>query len=170
MLNEIKHDVTLKVGDKKLYAHQDVLRAQSQVFEAMLSHDIMKKNHVIIEVYDCDPRAMEQFLTYMYSGEVETQDQTDMLNLFYIANKYDVEHLKEKCCDLIKKLLSLTNIYEVIQFAVNHSNSRLLDCATEYFGNNALDILHSMEWQFFLKSSPEVANKLLIKYFEKSKT
>lgn len=90
MLEGLDHDLILKVGDKELRAHRDVLRARSQVLKSMLSCDMKEKHSGIIDIPDCDPLAMEQFLSYVYSGKVETLDQTNMLNLYYIADKYDM--------------------------------------------------------------------------------
>lgn len=167
LLDGLDHNLILKVGDKELRAHRDILRIRSRVFESMLTHDMMENNSGVIDIPDCDPQAMEQFLTYVYSGKVDTLDQSNMLGLYYIADKYESERLKEECCNFIKKSLTPTNFCNVIQLALNHSDSSLLDYATEYFLSNVLDILHTVEWQHFLKNNSTVANELFIKSHKK---
>lgn len=163
------HDLILKVGNKELLAHQAILSSRSPVFESMLNHDMKEKNSGIIEVPDCDPEAMKLFLSYIYTGRVETLDEIHMLGLYYIADKYDMQRLKKICHNFIKKSLLHTNICEVIHLAMNHSDSELLQYATEYFIENALDITVTVEWQSFLKENPTVGNELIVKAFRKLK-
>lgn len=128
-----------------------------------------EKNSGVIDVPDCDPQAMELFLSYVYCGEVEDLDQSNMLGLYYISDKYDMQGLKDDCCKFIKKSLSTTNICDVIQMAMNHSDSDLLEYATEYFMENTLDIMVTVEWQSFLLKNSTLGNELLIKSFRKVK-
>lgn len=170
LLDGMNYDLILKIGDTELRAHRDILRARSRVFQSMLDHDMKEKNSGVIDVPDCDPQAMELFLSYVYCGRVEALDQNSMFGLYYVADKYEMQGLKDYCCEFIKKSLSTTNICDVIQLALNHSDSNLLEYATEYFMNNALNILRTVEWQSFLRDNSTVGNELLIKSFEKLKT
>lgn len=170
LLDGKNHDLILKIGDIELRTHRDILRARSRVFQSMLDHDMKEKKSGVIDIPDCDPQAMELFLSYVYCGRVETLDQSNMLGLYYVADKYEMHGLKVDCCEFIKTSLSTTNICDVIQLALNHSDSDLLEYATEYFMKNALDIFRTVEWQSFLKDNSTVGNELLIKSFEKLKT
>ena len=169
LLEGKNHDLVIKIGDKELKAHRDILRARSRVFESMLNHNMSEKNSGVIEVADCDQQAMEQFLSYVYCGKVETLDQSNMLDLYYIADKYDMKCLKEGCNDFIKKSLSITNVCEVLQLAMNHRDNGSLESASAYFVDHVLDIMRTAEWQSFLKDNSTVGNELLIKAFEKLK-
>ena len=169
LFNGLNHDLILKVGGKEIKAHRDVLRARSQVFMSMLDHDMKEKNSGIIDIPDCDAEAMEQFLYYIYTGKIDSLDQSNMLKLYYIADKYDMKGLKRKCCAFIKKSLSNVNVFEVIQLALNHSDTDLLEHATEHFIDNTQDIMLTVEWQIFMKDNTTVANELLLKSFAKLK-
>ena len=163
------HDLILKVDDREFRVHKNVLKARSRVFKSMLSYDMVEKNNGVVNIPDCDQQSMEQFLIYVYSGKVESIDQSNMIGLYYISDKYEMKDLKEECSNFIKKSLCTTNVCEVIQLAMNHSDSHLLDSATKYFTNDMLDILRTVEWQIFLKNNSTVANELLIKSCEKKK-
>lgn len=163
------HNLTFNVKGKNFLAHQDILRARSEVFCSMLSHDMQEKKSDVIEVPDCDPQAFEQLLCYVYTGKTETLDENNMFGLYYAADKYNLAHLKEKCGELIKKSLSLTNVCEAIALASKHSDEELLNCAINYFTNNADDIFPTVEWQLFLKENSTIANELIIKSFKKLK-
>lgn len=157
------HDFILKVGDKVFPVHRDILRVRSPVFESMLSHDMKENNSGVIDVPDCEPRAMEQLLLYVYCGKIEKLDESNVAALYYAADKYDMEDVKEECSHFMKKSLSPTNVCEIIQLALSHSDSSLLDFTTEYFCSNSHRILRTLEWQYFLKDNCTIANELLIK-------
>lgn len=137
--------------------------ARSQVFEAMLTHDMTEKNKGVIDVPDCNPQAMEQFLLYIYSGKVETLNHDNVFGLYYAADKYQMIPLKKECSEFIKQSLSGSVICNVIQLALKHSDTDLLDCATEYFVNHVNEILPTVEWMSFMKSNMVAANELFIK-------
>lgn len=113
----------------------------------MLSHDMAEKRSGIIDIPDCDPESIEQFLSYAYCGKVERLDHRNMFQLYYIADKYEIQGLKGECQSFIVQSLSPTNICEVTQLAVNHNDSSLLDESTEYFMDNAVDIFHAVFYE-----------------------
>lgn len=157
------HNLTFSVGNKKFRAHQDILRARSEVFRSMLSHDMVEKNSGVVDVPDCDPRAFEQFLFYIYTGKIETIDENNVFDLYYLADKYMRAHLKEECSKFIMKSLSVTNVCNAIECATKHSDATLLDSAMIYFFCYVDNILVTEEWKLFMAENPTVANELFIK-------
>lgn len=167
LLNGEDHDLVLRVKDKEFRAHQTILRARSPVFESMLSHDMIEKNSGLVDIPDCDPGAFQQFLLYVYGGEVEKLDSGNVLALYYVADKYDKEHLKELCRQFMKESLTPANVSDVIQLAMDHSDADLLECATEYFVKHVRAVLRTVEWQSFSKRNNTQANELFIKAADK---
>lgn len=133
----------------------------------MFSHDMLEKKSGVINVPDCDPEAFEQLLCYIYTGKVETLDATNMFSLYYAADKYNLADLRENCCKIIKKSLTVANVCNALELASKHSDERLLDSAMSYFFNNVDDILPTIEWQLFMKENSTVANELFIKSLKK---
>lgn len=169
LLEGENHDLILKVGNTEFRAHRDILRARSKVFQSMLNHDTIEKNSGIVDVPDCDPQAMELFLSYIYCGKVETLNESNMFGLYYMADKYEMLALKEECSEFIKKSLSTTNTCKAIQLALSHNDSNLLKFATGYFESNMTDIMRTDDWQYFLKNNFTLGNELVIKCVEKHK-
>lgn len=156
-----KHDLTLRVGNKDFQVHQEILMARCKVFEAMLTHDMIEKRNGIIDLPDCEPKAIEQFLTYVYSGKVEKIDEENAYGLYYVADKYSIEYVKEKCKDFIIKSFSPLKICEVFDLAKKHSDEKLLKRATGYFLRHIHDIVFTEEWESFANSDPDFTNGLL---------
>lgn len=167
LLNGKDHNVTFNVKDKRFRAHQDILRARSEVFCSMLTHDMIEKNSGVIDVPDCDPVAFEQLLCYVYTGRVEILDESNVFSLYYVADKYHIPHLKEECCNFITNFLTVTNIRRALDLALKHSDATLLESVSNYFFNNLDDILTTAEWELFMKEDPMQANGLLIKTLQK---
>lgn len=166
LLNGRNHDLVLKVKGEELRAHQDILRVRSPVLESMLDHDMIEKTRGVVEIPDCDPAAFRQFLLYLYSGEVEALDADNMLSVYYIADKYDMGHLKEVCREFAKRSLTYASVSDVIQLALTHSDTLLLEHATEFFVKEMRFVLPTVEWQSFVKRNPTQANELFIKATE----
>lgn len=162
-------DIIVRVGDRNFSAHRNILMARSPVFQCMLSHDMLEKNSGVINVQDCDPQAMEQFLLYIYCGEIENLDESNMLGLYYAADKYEMWSLKDECCEFIKKSVSPENICNILPLAIDHDDSDLLEHVIEYFCKNSQNILHTAEWKSFTKSYFETASELLFEFIEKLK-
>ena len=169
LVNGKDYNVTFDVKGEEFRSHQDILRARSEVFHRMLSHDMLEKNKGIIEVLDCDPHAFGLFLHYVYTGEVKTLDEHTALDLYYIADKYNMPHLKEKCSEFIKKSLSVTNVCYAIHLALEHNDTSLLDTVTRFFNNNVDPITSTVEWQTFIKEHPTQVSELIVKSVTKSK-
>lgn len=112
---------------------------------------------------------MELFLSYVYCGKCEALQGNNMLQLYYTDDKYEMTGLKNKCYNFIKRSFSSANFCDVSQLAMNHSDAGLFDFATDYFSNNILDILQTVELQTFLKYNSTVANKLFIKSYKNKK-
>ena len=137
LLNGEDHNVTFSLQEKKIRAHQDILRARSEVFRSMLTHDMVEKNCGAINVPDCDPQAFEQLILYIYTGKVEKLDENIMCGLYYAADKYNIPLLKGVCSKFIKKSFSIANVCEAVELASKHSDEDLLSSAVNYFCNNA---------------------------------
>lgn len=167
LLNGQDHNLTFNVKDNMFRAHQDIMRARSEVFCSMLTHDMVGKHSGVIDVPDCEPLVFEQLLCYVYTGRVEILDENNVFSLYYAADKYHLVHLKEECCDFIKSSLTVTNMRGALELALKHGDSSLLESVSTYFFNNLDDILTSAEWELFLKENPTAANELLIKSVKK---
>jgi hypothetical protein len=90
-------DVTFAVdGGKNLYAHKFILAARSPVF-AQQFLNISTTERGLINMEHVEPSVMEQFLNFIYTGELETQPNKQLLTL---AQAYGVQTLVDlsNCC------------------------------------------------------------------------
>ena len=69
MNNEEFSDITLIIGDKKIYAHRVVLASRSKFFEAMFSHEY-KEAQGEITLQDISYELFIVLLEYIYSDQI----------------------------------------------------------------------------------------------------
>lgn len=169
LLNGQDYNVIFNVGDKQFRAHQDILRARSEVFRSILNQDMLKNNSEVVNVPDCDPENFQQILTYIYTGQVDTVHSNNIFDLYCAADKYRLADLKDESCKFIMKCLTVTNVCKALELATRYFNANFLDYVSNYFINNIDDILPTVEWQLFMKENSTAANELFIKSRKKVK-
>lgn len=156
-------DFVLKVGSREFNVHKMVLVARSPVFSSLFQHVLDEKNTHIIEIPDCNPESFEVFLHYLYFGSVELLSPRNVCNVYYAADKYRVDDLKEQCVRFMKINLSPETICDIISLSIHHRESKLQKAAITFFNKNLKEIVKTKQWQKYLAENPTQANKLLNK-------
>lgn len=156
-------DLTLKVDDREFKVHRNVLIVRSPVFASMLQHDTKENATGVVDIPDCSVKAFEVFLSYIYSGSVDTISSENVFDLYYAADKYQINDLKYECVEFMESNLSIENFCVVMTLSLQHSESYLLKKATEFFCDNVKIIIKTVQWQNYVKEYPVQANELYIK-------
>ena len=135
--NDLLSDVSLVVrassieGEPKkskmaIPAHKFVLSMCSPVFFAIFSGEMVERSDSV-ELPDCAYEGVLEMLRYMYSGWVEL-NESNVMEVFYVAKKYMVNSLADECVRLLrKKLLNLANVFCVLQHAQQCDEKILVD-------------------------------------------
>lgn len=89
--NEIGTDFEITVGKKIFPVHRFILAARSPVFEAQLFNN-EKKEEIYLEI---DAACMEQFLKFLYTGELEVAISNPKLK--ELASTYQIKSLESIC-------------------------------------------------------------------------
>lgn len=154
-------DLTLKVGDQQLQVHKAVLGARSVVFAAMVEHDMAERRSGVVDIVDSDPNDLRDFLLHLYSGTVEERrPETDVLQLYRLADKYCVENLKAEYLHVMRSNLSVRTFCDVAQLALQHDETELLRCVIDFFSRNLREVTLSYEWYTFVRENPDVSSEL----------
>ena len=105
--NPTMSDIKFTCGESKekyFYAHKFVLAASSPVFYAMFYGDLAEKNSVI-HLPDTDEESLEAFLRFLYTEENPATLEL-ALKMIYLAKKYMIVALAERCWELVDIELS----------------------------------------------------------------
>ena len=142
--------------DKKVFpSHQNVLAARSSVFKAMLQAEMKEKQSKKIVIEDCNPRTVAQMLKFMYTGDISLDDMEDLTtDLLRVADKYQLDGLKEMCEEKICSNLSIENSIESLVLGDSHNESKLKKMALDLIAMNMKKIVDTDLYKDLLAQRP----------------
>jgi len=150
--NELLSDVKFVAGSlnsesgrrEVISAHKFVLSISSPVFLAMF-HGNMAETSNFIELPVCDYESLLEFFRYLYSDEVKLSG-TNVLQVLYLANKYMVPSLADKCTEYLQNSLDVANVFSVLPLAQKCEKEELVEHCWDVIDKNTEDIVRSDEF------------------------
>ncbi|XP_041372640.1 BTB/POZ domain-containing protein 2-like [Gigantopelta aegis] len=138
----ILSDVTFIVGEnrKRIQAHRLILSLRSCVFMAMLNGPLSEQDD--IEIPDIESDIFEQALKFLYTDDVNI-DGNNIIRLFYVSKKYQIEYLKEKCLTYVDTSLTSQDVSAMMEDAHVYLEQDLMQKALEYSWENGYAVLKS---------------------------
>ena len=106
-------------------AHKFVLSISSPVFEAMFYGELAETRDSI-ELPDCEYESLLELFRYMYSDEVNLSG-SNVMGVLYLAKKYMVPSLAEKCTEYLQKNLDPSNVFSILPSAQKYEEKNLVD-------------------------------------------
>ncbi|KAJ4762152.1 BTB/POZ domain-containing protein [Rhynchospora pubera] len=140
-----------------------VLRSRSPVFKAMLATDMEESRTGVIKIPDASPKVLESFVSYLYTAET-TLDEDIARDLLILADKYQVDHLKEFCERYMTSNVTYDNAIVSYAFAHLHNAKLLQDAARSLIIEN-IDMGTLMEREDY-KELSEQDPHLIVKLYE----
>ena len=136
-------DDSLELDSKKckmvIPAHKLVLAIGSPVFYAMFYGELADKSDSI-NVPDCEYESLLELFRFLYSDEVDlTAD--NVMQVLYLAKKYIVPALVDKCIEYLGENLDGSNVFSVMDCAQTYDETRLLEqcwCALDKYAEEAV--------------------------------
>jgi len=128
LLSDVKFVVPASTGEseskKVIPAHKFVLAISSPVFYAMF-HGQMAEAGDSIELPDCEYESLLEMFRYLYSDKVNLSGSNAM-QVLYLANKYMVPSLAEKCTYYLRRNLKASNVFCILPQAQKLENRDLM--------------------------------------------
>jgi len=106
-------------------AHKFVLSIGSPVFEAMFYGELAETRDSI-ELPDCEYESLFELFRYMYSDEVNLSG-SNVMGVLYLAKKYIVPTLVEKCTNYLQENLDPSNVFNILPTAEKYEEKNLVD-------------------------------------------
>ncbi|XP_078379156.1 BTB/POZ domain-containing protein 6-like isoform X2 [Oculina patagonica] len=104
--------------------HKFLLSISSPVFFAMFCGEMAEtKEH--IDLPDCEYEGMLELLRYIYTDEV-CLNGNNVMQVLYLAEKYMIPCLTDKCAEYLGKNLDFSNVLCVLKHAQQFENKNLL--------------------------------------------
>ncbi|KAH9403207.1 hypothetical protein TYRP_015085 [Tyrophagus putrescentiae] len=149
-------DFTVVVGDEKpqqrIPVHRERLAACSLVFAAMFCHEGTKEaQERQVEIPDVRAEVFKDFLQFVYTG-VRPKCGRLTTELLILADKYQVEELKENCEEYLSATLSLSTVIPRLKVAALHGAAVLKESCLAFIAKNLVYLVNSSEWEELCKS------------------
>lgn len=147
LLSDVKFvaGVELSGGSPRIIsAHKFVLSISSPVFLAMF-YGKMAETSDLIQLPDSDYESLLEFFRFLYSDEVKLSGD-NVMQLLYLANKYMVPSLTEKCTEYLQNNLDQTNVLSILPHAQTFEEEELVELCWEQVEKNTDYIVNSEEF------------------------
>ena len=128
-LSDVKFVVANSNGESEskqvIPAHKFILAIGSPVFEAMFYGELAE-NRDTIELPDCDYESLLELFRYLYSDEVKLSG-SNVMGVLYLAKKYIVPSLTDKCVEYLKGKVDPSNVFSVLPSSLKYEEKALED-------------------------------------------
>lgn len=148
-------DVELRCDGQTFKAHKVVLAARSPVFDAMFTVPCSEslKPVALVEIEEADPMALKAFINFLYTSTIEEKDMELTPDLLVLANRYDVDSLKQRCTAALTGNLSVENAAQVLGIADSSGANDLKEQVLRFVSQNAIAVVETND---FKQLSPEL--------------
>ena len=99
-------------SQKSIPAHKFVLAISSTVFYAMFYGE-MAETAGTVQLPDCDYESLLEMFRYLYSDDVKLSG-SNVMQVLYLAKKYMVPSLADKCTKYLRKHLEASNVFSIL--------------------------------------------------------
>ena len=161
LLSDVKFVVPASTGEseskKMIPAHKFVLAISSPVFYAMF-YGQMAETKDSIELPDCEYESLLEMFRYLYSDKVNLSG-SNVMQVLYLANKYMVPSLAEKCTDYLRRNLKASNVFCILPHAQKFEDKDLEDRCWEVIDKQTEEAVTSEEFVSVERSLVETVVK-----------
>ncbi len=156
-------DVKFKfTNGEEIGAHAAILSSASSVFATMFQTDFVESKTRIVDIADIDMDFFKEMLTYIYTGKAPNMKKKNFARSVYeVADKYDIESLKDVCEDLLVTQLSNNNAMELLVWAQFHSLPNLIENTVQFIARNSQELCSQPAWLDFVKDHPQLWVKIM---------
>ena len=131
-------------------AHKFVLSIGSPVFEAMFCGELAETKDTI-QLPDCDYESLLELFRYLYSDEVNLHG-SNVMGVLYLAKKYIVPSLADKCKDYLQDNLDPSNVFTILPTAQKYEEENLVDQCWKVIESQTEEVLKSDGFEMIEKT------------------
>ena len=138
--HELLCDVTIHSRDSEHLAHRVVLAAASNYFRTLFLSDFMEAQSGVIKLKDIGSDLMADLLEHIYSGSIDI-NEANGLELFCIADRFEVIGLKKSCEDFLLKTIDKSNCLNILRLGQSVNEGSLEKTAFGFIVENFQDFI-----------------------------
>lgn len=137
LLNENKLiDCILKVGDRSIPCHRLIMAACSPYFrELYFSEDGKESSQKEVVLENLDPNIMEVIVNYMYSAEIDINDD-NVQDILTVANRFQIPSVFTVSVNYLQKRLNKKSCLAIYRLGLMLNCARLAMTARDYVADH----------------------------------
>ena len=141
--NELMSDVSFTCGESRrmFHAHKYVLATSSAVFFAMFYGELPPKEFPI-RIEDAEEESFKEFLRFLYTDDCKITTE-NAIGVLYLAKKYLISSLAEKCCKILEASIKPENVFAVLEQAIQFDEKELEEKSWDIISKNTQECLNS---------------------------
>ena len=141
--NELMSDLSFTCGESRrvFHAHKYVLATSSAVFFAMFYGEI-PPNEFPIRIEDTEEESFKEFLRFLYTDDCKITAE-NAIGVLYLAKKYLISSLAEKCCEILEASIKPENVFAVLEQAIKFDEKELEEKSWNIISNKTQECLNS---------------------------
>ena len=141
--NELMSDVSFTCGESRriFHSHKYVLATSSAVFFAMFYGEI-PPNEFPICIEDAEEESFKEFLRFLYIDDCKITAE-NAIGVLYLAKKYLISSLAEKCCEILEESIKPENVFDVLEQAVAFDEKELEEKSWDIVAKKTQECLNS---------------------------
>ena len=141
--NELMSDVSFTCGESRrvFHAHKYVLATSSAVFFAMFYGEIPPKEFPI-HIEDGKEESFKEFLRFLYTDDCKFTAE-NAIGVLYLAKKYLISSLAEKCCEILEANIRPENGFVVLEQAIKFDEKELEEKSWNIISRKTQESLNS---------------------------
>ena len=148
LLSDVKFVVPMSNDEserkKVIPAHKFVLAISSPVFFAMFFGQ-MTETKDSIELTDCEYESLLELFRFLYSDKVNLSG-SNVMQVLYLANKYMIPSLVEKCTEYLRDNLIALNVFCILPHAEKFEDKELKNRCWEVIEEQTEEAITSDEF------------------------
>ena len=129
----------------------------SPVFEVMFYGELAE-NKDSIELPDCEYKSLLELFHFIYNDEVNLSS-SNVMGVLYLAKKYMVPSLVDKCEQFLGENLDATNVFNILPFAEKYEARNLMAICWKLLDKESEDAFKSDAFSTIERSLLEVVVK-----------
>lgn len=158
--NKEYSDITFTFQSKQIYAHKALLCMRVEYFKNMFSEHMLEKDFELIEINEYSFEIFFEFLTYVYTAEINKKDYIVLIELFRLSDNYSYDPLKKYTEVELSLKLNLQNVIEVLIIGYKCNSNLLEKTSIDFIFENRKDSFLLKEIQNLIEY-PNLMAKIL---------
>lgn len=155
--NSWMSDITFICEDKEIKAHKLILAMGSEVFYRMFYGDWKSVTEDVIYISDTSFDYFFEFLQCLYTDKLKL-NLRNSCDLLYLARKYMVKLLEQKCFKFFYQNLNVSNVIPILQNSEVFENEKLKIFCLNFIHKNVF-ILEKKK--SFMETGPKLLKQIL---------